>query len=162
MISNKPYLIRAIYEWIIDNKLTPYIVINAEVDGVQVPTDHIKDNNIVLDISPEACIGLHLDNDRIVFSASFSGVSTQIFTPPDAVVAIYAKENGEGMVFSFDKAVGSDSESGIVGSSSESGTNIHTDAAALVKDKKIPDIHAATSKKLTKKSNRKTTLKVVK
>jgi len=153
MTSNKPYLIRAIYEWIIDNKLTPYIVINAEVDLVQVPKDYVKDNNIVLDISPEACIGLHLGNDRIVFSASFSGVSTQIFTPPDAVVAIYAKENGEGMIFSFDKAEGD---------GSESSSNLPTDAHALEKDKKRPDTDIATPKKELKKSNRKATLKVIK
>lgn len=144
MTSNKPYLIRAIYEWILDNKLTPYIVINTEIDGVQVPEDYVKDNNIVLDISPEACLGLHLGNDRIVFSASFSGVSTQIFTPPHAVLAIYAKENGEGMIFSFEKSEDTSS-------SSQSPTQ--ADSQSSPKDK--------TSSK-TKKNNSKTILKIVK
>lgn len=110
MTSNKPYIIRAIYEWIVDNELTPYIVINAEVEGVQVPRSYVEDDNIVLDISPGACIGLHLGNDRIVFSASFSGVATQIYTPPEAVIAIYAKENGEGMVFTFDQVHAEDDD----------------------------------------------------
>ena len=153
MTSNKPYLIQTIYDWLIDNKLTPYIVINTEVEGVQVPKDYIKDNNIVLDISPEACVGLHLGNDRIVFSASFSGVSTQIYAPPDAVIAIYAKENGEGMVFPVE-----DTDDG----GSGSGDHLLPDAPLLEKDKKIPDTRVATSKKVTKKSNRKITLKVVK
>ncbi len=99
MTSNKPYLIRAIYEWIVDNRLTPHILVNAEEEGVQVPDGYAKDGRIVLNISPNACVGLHLENDRIIFTASFSGSSTQIFVPPQAVLAIYAKENGRGMAF---------------------------------------------------------------
>lgn len=99
MTSNKPYLIRAIYDWIVDNKLTPHIVVNVDVEGVQVPAEYVKDGKIILNISPDACVGLHLDNDRILFSASFSSSSMQVFTPPEAVIAIYAKENGRGMVF---------------------------------------------------------------
>ncbi len=99
MISTKPYLIRAIYEWIIDNELTPYLVINAEAPDIQVPTDYIEDGRIVLNISPKACRGLHLENDRVVFSARFNGDAFQIFAPPSAVLAIYAKENGRGMMF---------------------------------------------------------------
>jgi len=99
MTSNKPYLIRAMYDWIVDNHLTPYILVNAEYPGVQVPLEHVVGDRIVLNISPQACRGLHLDNDRIVFSARFSGVTFQIFAHPGAILAIYAKENGRGMEF---------------------------------------------------------------
>lgn len=99
MTSNKPYLIRAIYDWIVDNNLTPHILVNAHYPGVQVPQEHVSNGRIVLNISPQACRGLHLENDRIVFSARFSGVTIQIFVIPAAVFAIYAKENGRGMEF---------------------------------------------------------------
>lgn len=99
MTSARPYLIRAMYEWITDNGLTPYISVNANYVGVQVPQEHVKDGFIVLNISPIACQGLHLGNDRIVFTARFSGISTQIAVVPIAVFAIYAKENGRGMEF---------------------------------------------------------------
>lgn len=99
MTSSKPYLIRAMYEWILDNGLTPYIAIDAFREGVQVPQEFVEDGRIVLNISPTACRGLHLENSHIVFSARFSGIPCQISTPPNAVMAIYAKENGRGMVF---------------------------------------------------------------
>ncbi|MGQ3892125.1 ClpXP protease specificity-enhancing factor [Legionella sp. CNM-4043-24] len=99
MTSNKPYLIRAIYDWIVDNSLTPYILVNAEYPGVEVPQEHVNNGKIVLNISPQACRGLHLDNDKIVFTARFSGLTVQIFVLPGAVLAIYAKENGRGMEF---------------------------------------------------------------
>ena len=99
MTSNKPYLIRAIYDWIVDNELTPYLLVNAEYPGVEVPQEHVSGGRIVLNISPNASRGLHIENDRIVFSARFSGLVTQIFGRPQAVLAIYAKENGRGMEF---------------------------------------------------------------
>lgn len=108
MNSSRPYLIRAMYEWIKDNDLTPYIVIDATKSGSQVPSEYVEDGRIVLDISPEACRGLHLENDRIVFSAKFSGVAEQIFAPPTAVLALYAKENGRGMIFSDDDEIDED------------------------------------------------------
>ena len=99
MTSNRPYLIRAIYDWIVDNELTPYLLVNAEYSGVEVPQEHVNGGRIVLNVSPKACRGLHMENDRIVFSARFSGLVTQIFVRPEAVLAIYAKENGRGMEF---------------------------------------------------------------
>lgn len=99
MTSNKPYLIRAIYDWILDNDLTPYILVNANYPGVDVPLDHVNQGRIILNISPKACRGLHLENDRILFTARFSGQSIQIFIHPAAVLAVYAKENGRGMEF---------------------------------------------------------------
>lgn len=100
MTSNKPYLIRGLYEWIVANELTPYLVVNAMAPGVQVPQEHVINGRIILNISPKACRGLHLENDRILFNARFAGgISTQIFFHPGAVLAIYAKENGCGMEF---------------------------------------------------------------
>jgi stringent starvation protein B len=99
MTSNKPYLIRAIYDWIVDNDLTPYVLVKATYPGIQVPQEYVTGGRIVLNISPKACRGLHLENDRIVFTARFSGESMQIFVVPAAVLAIYAKENGQGMEF---------------------------------------------------------------
>ena len=99
MTSNRPYLIRSIYDWIVDNDLTPYLLVNANFPGVEVPQEHVNNGRIVLNISPKACRGLHLENDRILFTARFSGVATQIFLDPSAVIAIYAKENGRGMEF---------------------------------------------------------------
>jgi stringent starvation protein B len=99
MSSNKPYLIRAFYDWIVDNDLTPYLLVNAHAAGVEVPMAHVNEGRIVLNISPKACRGLHLENDKILFTARFSGVATQVFLHPGAVLAIYAKENGRGMEF---------------------------------------------------------------
>jgi len=99
MTSNKPYFIRALYDWIVDNDLTPYLLVNALYPGVEVPQEFVNDGRIVLNISPKACRGLHIENDRIVFTARFSGVATQIFVTPEAVLAIYTKENGRGMEF---------------------------------------------------------------
>lgn len=102
MTSSKPYLIRAIYDWLVDNDLTPYIVVDVKEGDtrIQVPQEHVANGRIILNISPKACRGLHLENDRIIFSARFSGEVKQLFVPPEAVQAIYSKENGRGMVFS--------------------------------------------------------------
>ena len=102
MTSNKPYLIRAFYDWIVDNQLTPYILVDASHPGTQVPVDFIRQDRIVLNISPVATRGLLLENDRIVFTARFSGQTEQIFIEPKAVLEIYAKENGRGIAFSAD------------------------------------------------------------
>ena len=99
MTSNKPYFIRAVYDWVVDNDLTPYLLVNAEYPDVEVPLEYVNEGRIVLNISPRACRGLHLENDRIVFTARFSGRTTQVFLSPGAVLAVYAKENGRGMEF---------------------------------------------------------------
>jgi stringent starvation protein B len=125
MTSSKPYLIRAIYEWILDNEQTPYLAVNTKLDDVNVPMDYAANGRIILNISPSACRGLHLDNERIIFSARFAGVAQQISLPPAAVLAIYAKENGRGMIFGEEGhieiggGVDSDSESIIDGGSGD-------------------------------------------
>lgn len=99
MTSNKPYFVRAIYDWIVDNELTPYLLVDAEHPNVEVPQEYVNAGRIILNISPRACRGLHIENDKIVFTARFSGQTFQIFVEPNAVLAIYAKENGRGMEF---------------------------------------------------------------
>jgi len=99
MTSSRPYLIRALYQWIIDNGTTPYILVDALVNGVDVPEQHIQDDKIVLNIAPMAVEGLTLGDDAISFSARFSGKSMNLLVPIESVLAIYARENGQGMMF---------------------------------------------------------------
>ena len=100
MNSSVPYLVKAIKEWIQDNGLTPYLVINAEGNDVEVPNEHVQDGKIVLNVSPSAVRNFYAGNDGIEFSGRFSGVAREIFSPIGAVVGIFAKENGKGMWFS--------------------------------------------------------------
>lgn len=108
MTSLKPYLIRSIYEWILDNELTPHLLVDAEYEGTVLPGNYIEDGRIVLNINPPAIQGLTLGNEEIEFNARFSGKATHILVPIKAVMAIYAKENGKGMIFDREEEVGDD------------------------------------------------------
>ena len=99
MTSNKPYFIRALYDWILDNNCTPYIVVDATLPYVDVPEEFITDGNIILNVLPSAVSNLILGDEWISFSARFSGIVHEINFPVGAVAAIYAQENGEGMGF---------------------------------------------------------------
>jgi stringent starvation protein B len=99
MHSSKPYLMRALYEWILDGNCTPYIAVNALSHGVMVPQQHVKDGQIVLNIAPTAVVGLLIDKSAVAFNARFGGVPTEVYVPMYAVLGIYAKENGRGMMF---------------------------------------------------------------
>lgn len=99
MTSSQPYLIRAIYDWIIDNGFTPYLLVNAENDYAMIPRDFVEDGKIVLNINPSAISDLQLGNDYIMFNARFSGKAMEVSVPIVAVLAIYARENGQGMMF---------------------------------------------------------------
>jgi stringent starvation protein B len=99
MSSNRPYLLRAMYEWIADNGMTPYILVDAAAPDVNVPRSAIKDGRIVLNIAARAVAQLELGKDRVSFMARFSGVSQVVEVPMGAVLAIYAQENGQGMMF---------------------------------------------------------------
>lgn len=99
MMSNRPYIMRALYEWILDNECTPYIVVNAELERVDVPAQYVKDGHIVLNVCPSAVIDLVIDNDALHFNGRFGGVATDVYVPMHAVVSIYARENGQGTVF---------------------------------------------------------------
>jgi stringent starvation protein B len=106
MNSSRPYLIRALYEWIVDNDMTPYILVNAMDESVRVPEQFIEDGKIVLNISPSATQGLILGNQLIEFSARFSGAEMLVSVPSMAVLAIYARENGQGMMFAEEEGGG--------------------------------------------------------
>jgi stringent starvation protein B len=106
MSSNRPYLLRAIYDWITDNGLTPYLLIDATKEGVQVPAQVIKNGQVVLNLAMRAVANLDLGNDWINFQARFSGASHAIHVPMAAVLALYAQENGQGMVFPAEDAGG--------------------------------------------------------
>lgn len=97
MTSHRPYLLRALYEWIADNGMTPHLLVDATRPHVQVPTHAVKDGRIVLNVAERAVAGLQMSNDVIRFSARFGGVSHAVSVPVSAVLAIYARETGQGM-----------------------------------------------------------------
>jgi stringent starvation protein B len=105
MTTHRPYLIRALNEWILDNNCTPYILVNAFEKGVEVPQNYVKDGQIVLNISPVAVHGLVITNDGVEFNGRFGGIPTHVYVPTGAVLGIYAKENGQGMIFDRDEPV---------------------------------------------------------
>lgn len=105
MTSHRPYLIRALNEWILENDCTPYILVNAHESGVEVPQNFVKDGQIILNISPIAVQGLVIGNERIEFNGRFGGVPTHVIVPIPAVLGIYAKENGQGMIFQTDDPI---------------------------------------------------------
>ncbi|MDJ0904811.1 MAG: ClpXP protease specificity-enhancing factor [Woeseiaceae bacterium] len=100
--SKRPYLIRAMHEWMGDNGHTPHIVVDASVDGVIVPQEHVKDGKIILNISETAAHNLKLNNAAVSFRARFSGVPFDVWVPMKSVLGIYARETGQGMIFSHD------------------------------------------------------------
>jgi stringent starvation protein B len=100
--SRRPYLIRAMHEWMTDNAQTPHLVVDADHDGVEVPRAHVREGRIILNVSWQATQGLRLGNDAVEFSARFAGVPWQVHVPVRAVVGIYSRESGQGMVFQED------------------------------------------------------------
>lgn len=102
MLSNKPYLIRAFYDWIVDNKCTPYLVVNAVYPRTQVPREFVENDQITLDVSPHAIRDLKIGNEILTFQASFSSIVHVISVPIKAVLGIFAHENGQGMFFDFE------------------------------------------------------------
>ena len=117
MTPNRPYLIRAVNEWLLDTRCTPHLLVNAEAPGVDVPRQYIQDGKIVLNIGPNAVEGLRVSNEEVTFLARFSGVSQLVSLPIGAVLAIYAKENGRGMMFSEEEDDGPGPEGGPGGKS---------------------------------------------
>ena len=99
MNSSRPYIIRAIYEWIVDNGCTPHLLADVDIEGVDVPQAYVSDGQIVLNISPTAVVGLDMGNETVAFNGRFGGVATDITVPVRAILGIYARENGQGMVF---------------------------------------------------------------
>ena len=102
MNSSRPYLMRAIYEWIVDNSMTPYLLVNAEHPHVVVPEEHVNNGKIILNVAPEAVQELNMAGEEVSFNARFSGKPMHVSVPISAALAIYARENGRGMVFNDD------------------------------------------------------------
>jgi len=109
--STRPYLIRALYDWCTDNGLTPYVAVQVD-DSVQVPREYVKNGEIVLNISFDATSSLKLGNDFIEFKARFAGTAREIIVPVSRVIAIYARENGQGMAFPVPSLAGTGDEGG--------------------------------------------------
>ncbi|MCC6207768.1 MAG: ClpXP protease specificity-enhancing factor [Gammaproteobacteria bacterium] len=106
MTSSRPYILRAIHQWIVDNGLTPHLLVNAVFPGVRVPAQYVENSKIILNISARAVSDYHQDNEWIMFQARFGGRGHEIVIPVPAVLAIYAKENGKGMVFGQEESGG--------------------------------------------------------
>ena len=102
MTSHRPYLLRALYEWIADNGMTPHILVDARLPGVRVPPHTVKEGRVVLNIAERAVAKLELDNESVRFTARFGGVSHPVVVPVSAVLAIYARETGQGMALPED------------------------------------------------------------
>ncbi|MFY0992393.1 ClpXP protease specificity-enhancing factor [Halomonas sp. C05BenzN] len=109
--SSRPYLARALYQWLLDNDLTPYIVVDAEQPGVEVPRQFVQNGQIVLNMAPTAVRDLFMENEALGFSARFGGQPMRIMVPISALVAIYARENGVGMVFGHEPVMPAAAES---------------------------------------------------
>ncbi|ESQ10461.1 MAG TPA: ClpXP protease specificity-enhancing factor [Chromatiaceae bacterium] len=124
MTSNRPYLIRALYEWIIDNDLTPHLIVDAEYPAAVVPRAFVDDGRIVLNIAPLAVHALQMDNDSIRFSARFGGSPFAVTLPPRAVLGVYARENGQGMLFPDEEPAADDA------------SQVSSDAGSDTEDKK--------------------------
>ena len=99
MTPNRPYLLRALYEWILDNAMTPQLLVDTTIAGTVVPESYIENGRIILNIQPNAVRDLVLGNEQITFSARFGGKTTQLTVPLNSVLAIYARENGKGLIF---------------------------------------------------------------
>ncbi|MEE4381847.1 MAG: ClpXP protease specificity-enhancing factor [Pseudomonadales bacterium] len=99
MKPQRPYLLRAFYDWIVDSGCTPHLLVDASLPGVEVPRDAVENDRIVLNVSPTAVRGFHLGDDAVTFECRFGGVPWPVRLPPGSVLAIYARENGAGMAF---------------------------------------------------------------
>ena len=105
MTSHRPFMIRALNEWILENNCTPYILVNAYANDVQVHQNYVKDGQIILNVSPGAVQGLTITNDGVEFDGRFGGIPSRVSVPTHAVLGIYAKENGQGMIFDTDDPI---------------------------------------------------------
>lgn len=122
MKSQRPYLLRALYEWIVDSDTTPYLLVKVTSDDVVVPLEFVQDGQIVLNISPNAVRDFHIGDDAIAFDGRFGGRSFDIWVPVASVAAIYAKENGQGMMFDRNDSTSAADES----SSEQAGSSNET------------------------------------
>lgn len=134
MTSHRPYLLRALYEWIADNGMTPHLLVDATRPHVQVPTHAVKDGRIVLNVAERAVAGLQMSNDVIRFSARFGGVSHAVSVPVSAVLAIYARETGQGMALPEDPLAGDAGDVEVEEEAAADGQHGHAPLAAVPSD----------------------------
>ncbi|MDD9155885.1 ClpXP protease specificity-enhancing factor [Aliivibrio sp. S4TY2] len=113
MMPRRPYLLRAFYEWIVDNELTPHLVVDATMNGVRVPEEFVQDGQIVLNVAPHSVGNLEMGNEAVTFNARFGGRPHSLILPLYAIQAIYARENGAGTMFEPEEAYELSSEEGI-------------------------------------------------
>jgi stringent starvation protein B len=106
MTPLKPYLLRAVYDWLVDNGMTPYLLVDAEAPSVDVPRQYVQDGRIVLNLRPQAVQGLQMSNREVKFHARFGGIPTAVSIPISAVLALYAQETGRGMIFDQEEGQG--------------------------------------------------------
>ena len=143
MSSNRPYLLRAVADWISDNGLTPYLLVDAAVAGVRVPPHTVREGRVVLNIATRAVSQLELGNDAVRFMARFSGVSHNVVVPMQAVLAVYAQENGQGMMFESEPVQSADdanspvaANAGIVPAAAD--TQVSVEGASATEDSEPP------------------------
>lgn len=108
MTPLNPYLIRSVYEWILDNDCTPHLLVDATADHVLVPVEHVKDGQIILNVTPGAIQEMSMDNDSVSFQCRFGGAPYQVFLPIYSILGVYARENGRGMMLQVEE--GNDNE----------------------------------------------------
>ncbi|CEI52931.1 Stringent starvation protein B [Acinetobacter bereziniae] len=128
LTPTRPYLARAIYEWICDNNLTPYLLVDATQPYTDVPQQFVQDGQIVLNLAPHSVHMLNVSNDAITFSARFSGASKDLYIPMNAVLGLYARENGQGLFFDPDEYANVQIEEDALKSNKSDETEITTDA----------------------------------
>ena len=128
LTPTRPYLARAIYEWICDNNLTPYLLVDATQPYTVVPQQFVQDGQIVLNLAPHSVHMLNMSNDAITFSARFSGASKDLYIPMNAVLGLYARENGQGLFFDPDEYANVQIEEDALKSNKSDETEITTDA----------------------------------
>lgn len=139
MTPRRPYLVRAFYEWLVDNELTPHLVVEATLPGVRVPVEFIQDGQIILNVAPRAVGNLEISNEAIMFSARFSGRPHSVIVPMYAVQAIYARENGAGTMFEPEEAYTADMEVGIEEEPVSSLSSVDSEPESLTEPSVDPD-----------------------
>ncbi|MBE0462701.1 MAG: ClpXP protease specificity-enhancing factor [Halomonadaceae bacterium] len=162
MKSSRPYLARALYEWLLDNELTPYLVVDATQAGVEVPRQFVQNGQIVLNVAPTAVRDLFMENQAISFNARFGGQPMQVMVPIPALIAIYARENGVGMVFGHEPELGetTDDEEALFNEAPDAPSKPELSVTDPVPESELDDVSESSS--APSKPKKKPTLRVVK
>lgn len=160
MTPSRPYLLRGLYDWIVDNNCTPYLLVDAEYPDLVIPLDYVNDGKIVLNVLPSAVRDFSIDNNYISFSARFAGKAQEIFLPIGSVLAVYAKENGRGMFFEAEEIPHPTTSSAADWTGVEEVSD--PTAPSLSEEPALSDEPVIPKPKPASKSNQKSHLKVVK